>query len=385
MKEISMELNPSSNSEQGWGIIPHNEAERLGAVQRCEILDTPPDGAIDRFTALAARLFQVPTATVSIVDSDRIWFKSRCGLDLPQVPRDPGLCASAILKYTPWVVTDAALDPRTQAHPLVIGEFGLRFYAAAPLTTMDGHNVGTLAVIDKHPRRIDNTKIAILEDLASMVMNEIDLRVSLKHAWELDEALLQQLLRAKQQAEHSANHDPLTGLGNRRKFDETFAIEINRMQRHGGKLCIMMADIDHFKKINDRYGHGVGDEVLVQFGELLCLLVRPTDIVARIGGEEFVVLMQHTELWKAVVMAERLRTSLADRHVGSLKEPVTVSIGVAELEEGEGRESVLRRADQALYDAKRSGRNKVATANHLGTITSSSLHFRHDPAQMQNP
>jgi diguanylate cyclase (GGDEF)-like protein len=374
-----MDLTPSSDSEQDCG-IPPNETERLRAVQRCEILDTPSDGAIDRITALAAHLFQVPIAVVSIVDSERIWFKSRYGLDLPQIPRDPGLCASAILGHTPWIVTDAALDPRTQAHPLVTGEFGLRFYAAAPLTSRDGYNVGTLGIIDKHPRKIDDMKIAVLQDLASMIMNEIELRVSLKHAWELDEALLEQLSRAKLQAEHMAKHDALTGLGNRRKFEESFSVEINRMQRHGGKLCIMMADIDHFKKINDRYGHGVGDEVLVQFGELLCLLMRPTDIVARIGGEEFVVLMPHTGVSKAVATAERLRTSLADRHIGMLKEPITVSIGVAELEEGEDRESVLRRADQALYHAKRLGRNKVAAANPLGTITSSSR-SHHDPGQ----
>lgn len=362
-----MDLIPSPQIEQGRGIIPPNEAERLRAVQRCEILDTPPDGAIDRITALAARVFQVPMAIVSIVDSDRIWFKSRYGLDLTQVPRDPGLCASAIFERTPWIVSDAALDPRTQTHPLVTGDFGLRFYAAAPLTTMDGYNVGTLGVIDKHPRKIGDAKIAVLQDLASMTMNEIDLRVSLRHAWELDDSLLEQLSRAKQQAEHTAKHDALTGLGNRRKFDEAFSVENNRMQRHGGKLCIMMADIDHFKKINDRYGHGVGDEVLVQFGELLCLLVRPTDIVARIGGEEFAVLMPHTEISKAAATAERLRTALADRHLGPLTEPVTVSIGVAELEEGEDCESLLRRADQALYDAKRSGRNKVAAANPWST------------------
>jgi len=366
-----MNLIPSPQIEQGRGINPPNEAERLRAVQRCEILDTPPDGAIDRITALAARVFQVPMAIVSIVDSDRIWFKSRYGLDLRQVPRIPGLCASAILEHTPRIVTDAALDLRTQAHPLVTGEFGLRFYAAAPLTTIDGYNVGTLSVIDKHPREIGDTKIKVLQDLASMTMNEIDLRVSLRHAWELDDALLQQLSREKQQAEHTAKHDALTGLGNRRKFDEAFSVEINRIQRHGGKLCIMMADIDHFKKINDRYGHGVGDEVLVQFGELLCLLVRPTDIVARIGGEEFAVLMPHTEISKAAATAERLRTSQADRHFGPLTEPVTVSIGVAELEEGEDCESLLRRADQALYSAKRSGRNKVAAANPWST---SSLH-----------
>ena len=198
------------------------------------------------------------------------------------------------------------------------------------------------------------------------------LHVSLKHAWEMDEALLEQLMRARQQAEHAANHDALTGLGNRRQFDEAFSVEINRIQRNGGRLCIMMTDIDHFKKINDRYGHSVGDKVLVEFGKLLSLFVRPTDIVARIGGEEFVVLMPHTELWKAVVTAERLRTSVAERHLGTLQEPVTISIGVAELEEREDRESILRRADQALYHAKRSGRNKVAAANSFGTVASPS-------------
>ena len=177
MKGISADLTPSSDSAKSCDVIPHNEIERLLAVQRCEILDTPSDGAIDRITALAARLFQVPIAIVSIVDSDRIWFKSRYGLGLTQIPRDPGLCASAILERTPRIVTDAALDPRTQSHPLVMGDFGLRFYAAAPLTTMDGYNVGTLGVIDDHPRKIDHTKIAVLQDLASMVMNEIELRV----------------------------------------------------------------------------------------------------------------------------------------------------------------------------------------------------------------
>lgn len=382
MKAIAADLTASRNSAQGCGIIPDNEIERLCAVQRCEILDSSPDGAIDRITALAARLFQVPTAIVSIVDKDRIWFKSRYGLDAIQVPRESGLCASTILGQAPWIVTDAARDPRTVAHHLVKGGFGLRFYAGVSLTTTDGYNVGALGVIDKYPRKIDNSQIGVLQDLASMVMNEIELRVSLKHAWELDESLLDQLLRAKQHAEHAARHDVLTGLGNRRKFDEAFCVEANRIERNGGKLCVMMADIDHFKQINDRYGHDAGDEVLVHFGELLRLLVRPTDIVARTGGEEFVVIMPHTELWKAVVTAERLRISLAERHVGKVDEPVTVSIGVAELEQGESRDSVLHRADQALYQAKRSGRDKVVTADPSKITKSSGLHLvTKDPQQ----
>ena len=375
MKAFAADLPASQNNAQGRGIIPDNEIERLGAVQRCEILDTSPDGAIDRITALAARLFQVPTAIVSIVDKDRIWFKSRYGLDAIQVPREPGLCASTILADAPWIVTDAARDPRTVGHHLVKGGFGLRFYAGAALTTTDGYNVGALGVIDKCPRKIDPTHIGVLQELAAMVMNEIELRVSLKHAWELDESLLEQLLRAKQHAEHAAKHDVLTGLGNRRKLDEAFCIETNRIERNGGKLCVMMADIDHFKHINDRYGHDAGDYVLVHFAKLMRLLVRPTDILARTGGEEFVVLMPHTELWKAVVTAERLRSSFAERHVGKLNEPVTVSIGVAELEHGESRDSLLHRADQALYQAKRSGRDKVVTAETSKAIKTSGLHL----------
>lgn len=219
------------DNEQDCDKYPHDEIERLRAVQRCEIMDTPHDEAIDRITALTARVFQVPIAFVGIVESDRIWFKSRYGLDLPQMPRHPGLFASAILERTPWIVTDASLDPRTQDHPLVTGEFGLRFFAAATLTTMDGYSVGTLAIIDKLPRTIGRMEIAVLQDLAAMIMNEIELCVSFNHAWELDKALLDQLLRAKQQAEQTAKHDALTGLGNHRNFDAAFSVEINRIQR----------------------------------------------------------------------------------------------------------------------------------------------------------
>ncbi len=121
--------------------IPENEAQRLAAVRRYEILDTPPDGAFDRITAIAARRWAVPIAIVSIVDSDRIWFKSRHGLQLEQTGRYPGLCASAILKKVPHLLPDARLDARALCNPLVAGEFGLRFYLGIPLTTHDGYRI----------------------------------------------------------------------------------------------------------------------------------------------------------------------------------------------------------------------------------------------------
>ena len=159
-------------------LFPPNEDERIAAVRRYDILDTPPDGAFDRITALAARMFNVPIAIVSVVDTDRIWFKSHHGLpDVSQIDREPGLCASAILQGEPWIVTDAARDPRTLANPLVASDFGLRFYVGVPLVTHDGHKLGTLCVLDYEPREVTDEETAILSDLADLVMNELELRL----------------------------------------------------------------------------------------------------------------------------------------------------------------------------------------------------------------
>lgn len=131
---------------------PGNEAGRLEALRRYDILDTPPDGAFDWIASPAAELFHVPIALVSLVDRDRIWLKARHGLDATQIGRDPGLCASAIFSPEVYHVRDATQDPRTLANPLVAGEFGLRFFAAAPLCTHDGLNLGTFCVINRTPR-----------------------------------------------------------------------------------------------------------------------------------------------------------------------------------------------------------------------------------------
>jgi two-component sensor histidine kinase len=163
-------------------IVPAHEPQRLAAVRRYAILDTPPDGAFDRVTALAARRFGVPISIISIVDEDRIWFKSHHGLPVEQIGRDPGLCASAILSNDPHILTDARVDPRSLANPLVAGDFGLRFYAGVPLTTHDGHNLGTLCIIDKEARPMEQTQIDDLKDLAAIVMDQIEMQLSAQRA-----------------------------------------------------------------------------------------------------------------------------------------------------------------------------------------------------------
>ncbi|WP_067479046.1 PP2C family protein-serine/threonine phosphatase [Actinomadura hibisca] len=156
------------------------EERRLAAVRRYQLLDTPPDGTFDRIASLAARILGAPMATVSIVDGDRVWFKAAHGLPgVEQTGREPGLCATAALQDEPYVVTDARADPRAAGHPFVHGDPGVRFYAAAPITTADGHGLGTVNVLDTRPRRRPtDDQLQALRDLAALVMDELEARLS---------------------------------------------------------------------------------------------------------------------------------------------------------------------------------------------------------------
>lgn len=185
-------------------LIPLNEAERLRAVRRYDILDTPPDGTFDRIAALAARTFKVPVATVTIVDEDRIWFKATHGVDVTEIGRDPGLCASAILVDGPTAIEDATLDPVAYNNPLVRGEFGLRYYAAAPITTSDGHRLGTVNVIDRAPRQTTAAELDTLADLAAIVVDELELRLAAIREVRLERRRREEVQRSKGKAEEVA-------------------------------------------------------------------------------------------------------------------------------------------------------------------------------------
>jgi GAF domain-containing protein len=183
-------------------LIPPNEQQRLAALRRYSMLDTPPDGAFDSITRLASLVLEMPISIVSLVDHDRIWFKSAHGLEgVRQIDREPGLCASAILSDETWIVEDARVDPRALANPLVAGEFGLRFYAGSALRTHDGYNLGTLCVIDKHPRELTEQQIGVLDDLAALVVDELELRLAARlqarRAAELNDDVVQALAIAK--------------------------------------------------------------------------------------------------------------------------------------------------------------------------------------------
>lgn len=158
------------------------EEGRIEALKKYEILDTPPDGSFDHITKMTARLLNVPIAIVSLVDTDRIWFKSRYGVEVQEIGRDPGLCASAILTDGVYLIEDARKDLRSLSNPLVAGNFGLQFYAAAPLKTKEGYNLGVLCIIDRKPRKFPEKDQETLQELADLVVQQMELRLEARTA-----------------------------------------------------------------------------------------------------------------------------------------------------------------------------------------------------------
>lgn len=156
--------------------IPRREPERLAALARYEILDTTPEDAFDELARLASVICGTPIALVSLVDASRQWFKARVGLDATETPRDISFCGHAIHESDLFIVPDALGDARFATNPLVTGEPNIRFYAGAQLTTPGGENLGTLCVIDRRPRRLNEEQRAALRTLARQVIVQLELR-----------------------------------------------------------------------------------------------------------------------------------------------------------------------------------------------------------------
>jgi diguanylate cyclase (GGDEF)-like protein len=198
----------------------------------------------------------------------------------------------------------------------------------------------------------------------SKIYSQEELMVRLAEAMAYTESALQELQRTNQELGHLAATDPLTGADNRRRFMERVEAEIDRTKRGGAPFSVLALDLDNFKSINDRFGHQVGDDILKSFVEKCLDSIRPYDGVARVGGEEFMILLPQTSLEGAHEIAERLRSTVANSsfHGQQRSTVVTVSIGVSQSgRDGDTIEAILRTADQRLYHAKHEGRNRVVT------------------------
>ncbi len=161
----------------------------------------------------------------------------------------------------------------------------------------------------------------------------------------------------------AATTDPLTGTGNRKALDEALSHEVNLAYRNDTPLSVVMFDFDHFKQLNDNYGHQFGDQVLKEMVQEIKTVIRKTDLLFRYGGEEFMLLMHKTSLENAAAVANKIRNHIADSVIQFDKESikVSVSVGVASLKRGDISSSLINRADRAMYQAKELGRNRVCT------------------------
>jgi diguanylate cyclase (GGDEF)-like protein len=319
--------------------IPENESQRLEALRAYEILDTPPELDFDALTRVAAHVFETPAAVVGLMDMDRLWFKSRLGLDVPQLERQIAFCAYAVMRPDDvFVVDDLSKDARFIDNPLVTQAPHLRFYAGAPLVDPNGYALGTIAVVDMRPRTLTEAQRAVLKDLATLVVMALENR------------------RRATLLERMALTDHLTGLANRAQFDRTLESEIAHATRANKPFSVLYLDLDSFKHINDRFGHAAGDEVLREVARRLTRAARAEDLVARFGGDEFGVLVRWGTRESAQALAQRIEDAVTKPVLLARDEAVQVgvSIGLATFSTDVNSPArLLDEADRALYQAKR--------------------------------
>lgn len=320
---------------------PDNEASRLTAVRTLEILDSAPEPEFEAITRIAARLFGTPMAVVSVMDADRQWFKSRLGLDVPEIPRKDALCSLALAQpvthHQPVVIPDLWQDTRTMNNPLVTGGPQWRFYASAPMFNAFGHGVGTVAVMDTVPRAFNMAQRHALSDLAQMALKAMEGRLS-------------SLTLAR-----SGHVDPLTGLSGRSQFDLALTVELRHAMRTGEPFTLLSLALDGLQTVADGFGNEAAEEVLRQVSQRLVPQIRLGDVLARLDHEEFAVVMRHGDQASAEMLVSRM--------VNAVKEPITlasgdtvgvgISVGIAAYDDSVASSAMLlSQAHEALSHAK---------------------------------
>ncbi len=307
------------------------ESQRLATLHALHILDTAAEERFDRLTRLASKLFDMPVAAVSLLDMNRAWFKSCVGTDVTSVPRDLAFCTHALNEESVLLIPDASKDPRFSSNPLVVNEPKYRFYVGCPLRMPDGSVMGTLCLLDTKPHDFNSDDLASLRDLADMAERELA-------------------------ALSLASTDELTGLSNRRGFMTLGRHALAVCQRARRSAMLMMFDLDHFKQVNDAFGHAEGDQVLKDFAGLLMRVFRSSDVIARWGGDEFLVLLTNTDPTGVHAAVARFREALAQlnrEHARSYEIACSVGTLMIDPQQRKSLSSLLAEADALMYEAKR--------------------------------
>jgi len=318
--------------------LPPDECQRLRDLERQGVLDHPADEHFDRLVTLTASVLDTPIALISLVDRDRQWFLARHGLEIKETPRQMAFCAHAIVGDETLVVPDASQDSRFNTNPLVIAEPKLRFYAGTPLQSRDGHNLGTLCVIDHQPRQFASKQVTLLEELAQLVLRELELRREL-------------------------TVNPLTGLANRASFLEQAEPELQRARVDQEPLAMLALELDQFSQVRIRWGQEASDRALHDVAACLQAQHRPQDLLGQIGDQAFSMLMVDVDQTAAMERAEAIRTGISE--LGGVfrasGHQLSVSGGLTLLAPDEGcPQELLLRAERALFLAEGNGHNQIA-------------------------
>lgn len=272
---------------------------------------------------------------------------------------ETAFCYDISASDEPVIVLDARSHSSLAQHPAVAGTPGIRFYASHPVCTQDERLVGSVSLVDYVPRQcFGEGERQLLADLAALVERELELRLMSESQLELQ--------KKNKNLRRKSLIDPLIGTWNRGAIMRILTIEAIRCDKVGIPLSLIVADLDHFKRINDTYGHPAGDTVLVKVASRLRSCIRPQEALGRYGGEEFLIVLPGSSHATAMAVAERMRAAIASQPeaIGGVPFALTISAGVASTDvfPTATTEELISRADVALYAAKDGGRNRVVKA-----------------------
>lgn len=331
---------------------PAADALRVAALRRYQILDTPADADFDFLTALAARLCGVPYALLSLVDAERVWFKSQAGLALPPQARADSYCALALASGGACEIADLAADYRTAQLPLTVAGPRLRRYSSVPLLTPDGHAIGALSVLDTRPGSLAAAQRHLLEGLGRQVMALID-----------RDAGARELAAARAELEQLSTSDALTGLHNRRSLLHRLQFETARARRFRSPLSALMIELDTVASRGQEHGAPAAGQLMAQLGQLLRDNVRVIDIAGRYSDTVLCVVLPNTPPPGARTLADNLRARIAALTAASAPAlHLSASVGIASLDHMAiaDAETLLGQAAAALARARAEGGNRVA-------------------------
>jgi diguanylate cyclase (GGDEF)-like protein len=325
-------------------LSPAEESQSEQAVLPREIFDSLPEPEFDLLTRVAADVFDMPVAVIGLMDSERLWFKSQLGMEMPKLSHQIAFGAHAIiLPDEVLVVEDLRLDHRFQETPLVTHAPHLCFYAGAPLVGRDGNSLGTIAVVDTQPRKFSEAQRTLLRDLSKLVINDLENRNRANRLGKL------------------AMTDQLTGLPNRILFHERLDHEIKKSHRTGLPLSLLIINLDRFKEVNDALGYRKGDLLLIEAARRISGCVGETGTVARLSGDEFAVILPalggnpHIERIAECIVQKLNRPFMLENDMAY----ISASIGITHYpDEARDVDNLLTQADQAMHKAKGTGRDQ---------------------------